>query len=77
MQFLFKSNCSGDLPETLDAFYNSADTFDIFRTEEEEEVKPTIVRQGTLKKQKNKTKDLEKHKKDAELEAKYDVWNKG
>ncbi|CAH8588441.1 unnamed protein product [Schistosoma mattheei] len=52
---------SGDLPETLDAFYKTdAD----------------MVRQATLLKDK-KSKQGDKSRKEAELEARYDVWNKG
>ncbi|CAH8591359.1 unnamed protein product [Heterobilharzia americana] len=69
---------SGDLPETLDAFYKSdPDSFE-FPANHPSMVEPlpTVVRQTTLLKN-EKSKQADKSKKEAELEARYDVWNKG
>ncbi|KAK4468650.1 hypothetical protein MN116_007552 [Schistosoma mekongi] len=68
---------SGDLPETLDAFYKAdPDSFEFPTNPPLVETLPTVVRQATLLKDK-KSKQEDKSKKEAELEARYDVWNKG
>uniref|UniRef100_A0A094ZUT9 BUD13 homolog n=1 Tax=Schistosoma haematobium TaxID=6185 RepID=A0A094ZUT9_SCHHA len=68
---------SGDLPETLDAFYKTdADGFEFPSDPSFVEPLPTVVRQATLLKDK-KSKQGDKSRKEAELEARYDVWNKG
>nr|CAX69570.1 BUD13 homolog [Schistosoma japonicum] len=68
---------SGDLPETLDAFYKAdPDGFEFPTNPSLVETLPTVVRQATLLKDK-KSKQEDKSKKEAELEARYDVWNRG
>ncbi|CAH8292275.1 unnamed protein product [Schistosoma turkestanicum] len=68
---------SGDLPETLDAFYKTdPDSFEFPTDPSFVEPLPTVVRQATLLKDK-KLKQEDKSKKEAELEARYDIWNKG
>ncbi|CAH8292286.1 unnamed protein product [Schistosoma turkestanicum] len=67
----------GDLPETLDAFYKTdPDSFEFPTDPSFVEPLPTVVRQATLLKDK-KLKQEDKSKKEAELEARYDIWNKG
>ncbi|CAH8865391.1 unnamed protein product [Trichobilharzia szidati] len=76
---------SGDLPETLDAFYKSdPDSFTFPNIPdpdddngEHQQQPATIVRQTALLKNTKAPKPLDKSKKEAELEARYDVWNKG
>ncbi|OON22322.1 hypothetical protein X801_01782, partial [Opisthorchis viverrini] len=68
---------SGDLPETLDAFYSeTADDLPFSSTTHEEA--PTVVRKKAPQKtEAEKSKELATAKKQAELEARYDVWNRG
>ncbi|KAF5397585.1 putative pre-mRNA-splicing factor CWC26 [Paragonimus heterotremus] len=67
---------SGDLPETLDAFYHDGATDVAFLADHEEA--PTIVRkQVASKTEAANTKKLDTMKKEAELQARYDVWNRG
>ncbi|KAG5448773.1 bud site selection protein [Clonorchis sinensis] len=67
----------GDLPETLDAFYSEkADDLPFCSTTHEEA--PTVVRKKAPQKtEAEKSKELATAKKQAELEARYDVWNRG
>ncbi|CAL8069379.1 unnamed protein product [Calicophoron daubneyi] len=67
---------SGDLPETLDAFYKeNAGDFDFPAAPQDA---PTIVRKKVPTQTKEEElKDLERVKKEAEIQARYDVWNKG
>ncbi|CAH8581980.1 unnamed protein product [Dicrocoelium dendriticum] len=68
---------SGDLPETLDAFYN--DQSEAFPFSADHEEAPTVVRKTTLSKAEkgDKSKELSDKKKEAEIQARYDVWNRG
>lgn len=62
----------------MDAFYQSNETESVFPADEPEA--PTVVRRATLEKsakEKRKSASAEKSRKEAELEARYDVWNKG
>ncbi|TPP67432.1 putative pre-mRNA-splicing factor CWC26 [Fasciola gigantica] len=73
-EFIF----SGDLPETLDAFYATDGDGPIFPEDHEEA--PTIVRQRTVPLKKNEEEEknqLDRVKKEAEIQARYDVWNRG
>ncbi|KAF6777923.1 hypothetical protein AHF37_02480 [Paragonimus kellicotti] len=67
---------SGDLPETLDAFYHDGASDVAFLADHEEA--PTVVRkQAASKTEAANTKKLDTMKKEAELQARYDVWNRG
>lgn len=74
----FYLSFSGDLPETLDAFY-AADGDDPLFPENHEEA-PTVVRKRAIpvkKTTEEEKKHLDKVKKEAEIQARYDVWNRG